>query len=185
MKKIIPQIEFKSLLDGLTIEQKNEKFFELSEEGQRLEIAWDVLNLVTSGIMKASRHYYWDNTTEDKYYYSNLSSKELCNKTNKIKTCTVCARGGLMLSRIRLGNRYNSEQIKSNGTKYTCGYPVSLIDGFSVNDLEIIENEYEHNDYNHPYRDNTEEKLANIMCNILVNGNFNIKDKTDYLIVEK
>jgi hypothetical protein len=184
MKKIIPQIKFKSLLDGLTIEQKNEKFFELSAEGKRLEIAWDVLKLVTSGVMKASDGFYWDNETEDKYKYNDLSSKELCEGLNKIKTCTVCARGGLMISRIRLGNKYKSTEIESNGINYKSRELYSLIDGFSESDLYVIERAYEYNKFNHPYMNNTEEKLANIMCNILVNGKFNTKDKNDYLIIK-
>lgn len=45
-----------------------------------------------------------------------------------------------------------------------------------------MENEYESSYYDHPYKSHTEEKLANICYNVLVNGNFNTDDDTDYLV---
>lgn len=182
MKKIIANIEFKSLLTGLTIEQRNHKFNkELTKEGQRLEIAWDALQLVTKGVLKANNHGYWN------YKIFNLLQGEdskttqlILNKNNILKEnkCEVCQRGLMMISQIRLGNQLcmaNDFNIE-NGDK-------NIIKGFTIDSFYRMEQEYEYSKYNHPYNNRTEEKLANICCNILVNGDFNLDDKTDYLTV--
>lgn len=175
---INPQIKFKSLLDGLTIEEKNKKFYELTEEGQRLEIAWDILNLVKLGVIKASFGEYWDKETEEKYHKTNMSAKELCISLNKIKSCEVCGRGALMLSRIRIGNKLSSSEFSIDGINRN---KESCVEAFSVEKLYDIEDEYENSYFGHPYESNSNEKLANIMCNILVNGNFNKRDRKNYI----
>jgi len=82
----------------------------------------------------------------------------------------------MMLSQIRLGN-----SIASNDLKREKG-SLGNIKGFSLKDFFLMEREYEHSSFKHPYFANTQEKLANICCNILANGNFDIHDDTDYLI---
>lgn len=171
-------IKYKSVLQDIkNIEERNEAFHALDNQGKRLEIAWDMLQLVLNETISSSYGTYWsadllDNTSKIK------TSKELQKfllKTNKIKNCTVCARGGIMLSTIRLGNKISrSDDFLYNGSSHN-------IQGFTMKKMKEMEYEYEENGYNHPYCYNTDRKLANICCNILVNGNFNIKDKTDYL----
>lgn len=56
------------------------------------------------------------------------------------------------------------------------------VKGFSMKSMSRMEAEYEDCVYDHPYWNNTKEKLMNILCNVLVNGDFNPKDKTNYLI---
>lgn len=176
MKK--PNITFKSLLQSIkNIQKRNEYFDYLSDEGKRLEIAWDMLRLLMNSKLKANGvgKYYWNEYLLTKTRI--LDSKGLQKYLNEnIPECTVCARGGLMISQIRLGN-----SIRGSDSNRDNGDPLNL-KGFAFNDFIQIENEYEHSMYQHPYDKGTTEKLMNICCNILVNGNFDKNDKTDYLI---
>lgn len=181
MTKITPQINFKSYLQGIKdIEKRNKAFHKLTDEEKRLEIAWDSLLLIMEGSIRPAgfgkNSCYWDKklfkATE------NLSSKEL-QKTlierPKSQKCTVCERGITMLSTIRLGNSIDGfDNDRENGHE-------DNIQGFIKQDFYNMEKEYEHSYYSHPYKNNTLEKMANICCNVLVNGNFNTEDKTDYL----
>ncbi len=180
MKKIIPNITFKSLLsDCKSIEEKNKMFNTLSNEGQRLEIAWDALNMVTKGLVQASSGCYWSEDLKDVAGESKELQEEL-NKSSFFKknNCEVCQRGLLMLSQIRLGNSIGSRDCsRDNGASHN-------IKGFDIFAFNLMEDEYESSTYNLPHRSNTNEKLANICCNILVNGEFNTADDTDYLIIK-
>lgn len=174
--KIIPNITFKSVLQPIkNIKKRNAYFDWLNDESKRLEIAWDCLQLVLSGkIVADDDRNFWSRSL---IRIKTQSSKEFQRILNEeLPECTVCARGGLMLSQIRLGNN-----ILTNDDYRDCGK--ENIKGFTYNDFKAIESEFEYSTYKHPYEDNTDQKLANIMCNILVNGNFNIEDRTDYLTV--
>ena len=184
MKK--PNIVFKSLLKGISsIAERNKIFNSLSEEGQRLEIAWDCLQLLMEDKVKPSIGWYWDPAMRDEYASS--TSKQIFRKFNNIKDCEVCARGAVMLSQIRLGNKIGEENVPSTcarkGVMYDTiqGNEVSLT-AFSIDSLKWMEQEYENGHFNHPFETNSKEKLMNIMCNILVNGDFNKSDKKNYLI---
>ena len=177
MKK--PNIRFKSVLDPIkSISKRNKAFNELSDEGKRLEIAWDALKLVEAGRIKASYGYYWDDKLHD-IAKSSDTSEEFQKKLNvqeNIESCSVCARGSIMLSLIRLGNSVDpSDSWVSEGDD-------NNIKGFSMDSMYNMENGYENSRFYHPYKCNTEEKLMNILCNVLINGDFNPKDKNDYLI---
>lgn len=184
-----PNIEFKSLLDGIrSIEERNQVFKNLSPEGKRLEIAWDVLKLLQKNVIAPSNGYYWDNNLS-RTYETSESAHELFKRFNdvqEIKGCSVCARGAVMLCQIRLGNTIDplkiDENAVSDGSGYSFGEKHKILDGFTLNDMKKMEKEYEFCRYNHPYEMNTREKLMNIMCNVLVNGNFKTADKKDYLI---
>lgn len=180
--KITPQIEFKSYLQGIKdIEKRNKAFKKLTDEEKRLEIAWDLLCLIKKEVIKPSSWLdydrYWDSKLLNES--QNLSSKDLqsflCDIDKEDSTCIVCQRGGMMLSQIRLGNQIS-------GSTYGKAWGESnIIKGFKLDDFRNMENEYERSLFCLPYEDNTLEKMANICCNVLVNGNFNTKDKTDYL----
>ena len=178
-----PNITYKSLLSGIRgINKRNEVYKSLTEEQQRKEIAWDVIMLLQKGMIEASDGCYWDNDLEDLYETSE-DSKEVFRRFNKLEhTCEVCARGAIMLSTIRLGNTYGPEEYENaycvhdgvmDGRSLTC---------FSVASLRNMELEYEYNEFKHSPFNNTDEKLMNIMCNIIVNGDFNTSDKTDYVV---
>jgi hypothetical protein len=184
-----PNIEFKSLLDGIrSIEERNRVFKTLSDEGKRLEIAWEVLKLLQKNVIVPSDGHYWDDDLSNTYETSQ-SAHELFKRFNnveEIKGCSVCARGAIMLCQIRLGNTIDplkiNESAVADGTGYSFGEKHKVLDGFKLNDMVKMEYEYEFCRYHHPYEMNTREKLMNMMCNVLVNGNFNTEDKTDYLI---
>ncbi len=185
--KIIPQIEFKSVLEDITdINKRNKRFKSLSEEGQRLETAWEALKLVVNNIADPSTHAeeyrYWNRELLNIVIYSH-TSEELQKNLLKVKKCTVCARGIMTLAKIRIGN--NVDPVFNTETDIARGCNDSTRGGFSFFDFKKMEIEYEFNEYGHPYCHNTKEKLANILCNVLVNGNFNIDDKTDYLTSKK
>lgn len=182
-KGIVPQITFKSLLDPITdIDKRNKKFASLSAEGKRLEIAWEALKLVTSGIAAPAgengRSFYWDHRLKETFNRT-ASSKELQEEFLNLQSCTVCERGILTLSRIRLGNGIDPCKYSVFGISE--GYEIKARDGFSYLSFEQMEKEYERSFYCHPYNSNTSKKMANILCNVLVNGDFNTEDKTDYL----
>lgn len=183
-----PNIVFKSLLKGVSsITERNKIFNSLSEEGQRLEIAWDCLQLLLEDKVKPSIGWYWDLKLMDEYEGS--SSKQIFRKFNNVKDCEVCARGAIMLSQIRLGNKIGKENVPGEcarkGVMYdlTQGDNISLT-AFSIDSLKNMEEEYEFGYFDHPYATNSKEKLMNMMCNILVNGDFKKSDKKNYLINE-
>lgn len=174
--KIVPQIKYKSLLANIKdIGERNKAFNALTKEEQRLEIAWDALQLVITDKVKASTGCYWNWKLND-IVDGSKNAKEFQNNllNNLPEGCLVCARGALTLSRIRLGNKVKPDDNFDNS-----GY--NNVKGFTLEDYQKAEKEYEWSYYSHPYNNNTNQKLANILCNILVNGNFNTEDRTDYL----
>ena len=85
----------------------------------------------------------------------------------------------MMLSQIRLGNTLDSDSLDvDRGSSEN-------IKGFSYSTFRDMESEYEHSCYDHPWKNNTDKKLANICCNVLINGDFNTEDENNYLIIEK
>lgn len=181
MKKIIPNITYKSVLSGIkNIDNRNKAFNELDKQSQRMEIAWDALKLITQNIIKANLCGYWDGKISE-ISLSEINAKKFQQellKTNNLQNCEVCARGIMMLSLIRIGNTLDPrfDNVRSGSS--------DSIKGFTIDNFLEMENEYECGVFNHPYHTNTEEKLANICCNILINGNFNTKDKKNYITVK-
>lgn len=174
-----PNIDYVSVLDDIKdIEERNKAFHKLNKQSKRLEIAWDALKLLTKNVIRPSHGWYWNPKLRD-VAAKTWGSEDLqttLNQNTKIRGCSVCARGGIMLSQIRLGN-----SISVSDPAYQMGSRHNL-NGFSMTQMKQMENEYEHSLYYHPYGHNTREKLMNILCNVLVNGKFDIKDKTNYLI---
>lgn len=174
-----PNIEYVSVLDHIkSIEERNKAFDALDKQSKRLEIAWDALKLLTRKVITPSHGHYWGVKLEN-IQSESLHSTEFqqrLNKPSSFKGCSVCARGAIMLSLIRIGNN-----ISPNDYAVDRGHD-NNIKGFSMESMRRMECEYENCEYDHPYRNNTKEKLMNILCNVLVNGDFNPKDKTDYLI---
>ncbi len=173
-------IVFKSLIQDIKdIEKRNKVFNSLSAEGKRLEIAWDCLQLLLKEKVVGYTGGYWSNEIFNATENCKNSKEFQKTLVKNLPNCEVCARGGMMLSQIRLGNKVSP----NDNSCYHGNY--HNIRGFNMKVFEQMENEYERCSYEHPYKWNTTEKLANICCNILVNGNFNVKDKTDYLYHEK
>ena len=185
MKKIIPLITYKSVLSRYkNIEKRNQAFWKLDVQSRRLEIAWDALQLVINRRMRASNGCYWDSPLTELFLTSrNAEELQLNFILPPYDSCKVCQRGLLMVSRIRLGNRINPSTFITDAHSVMQGDADVDKGGFSIQSFRKMEKEYEMNAYKHPYPKNTDEKLANICCNILVNGDFNCKDRTNYLKV--
>jgi len=179
MKK--PNITFKSLLQPIKdIKKRNEYFEYLSKEGKLLEIVWEALQMIVQETIRAygpynSRHYI--NTNVLNMMRKSESADKLQKNLLELDNCTVCARGGIMIARIRVGNK-----LEPNNSCIEDGSKNNTSDFIEYYNLEEIEQEFEFSTYEHPYEPRTNEKLMNIYCNILVNGYFNTDDKTDYLI---
>ncbi len=163
------------------ITARNEAFKALSDSDKRKEIALDCLNLTLLRVVKGCDGSYWSGKLDD-IEDDNAKSFQLKLNDNKlIKGCEVCARGGLMLSQIRLGNSINSDvRQKSYGS-------TSILQGFTIDSFEAMEAEYEgfslwrELGLKHPYRTNTTKKLQNICLNVIHNGDYVPTDTTDYL----
>lgn len=183
-------IPYKSVLTGMKLEERNVAFNALDRETQRKEIALDALNLVLSKQVHAAEGAYWGhqlhciNEPDSKLFQDIL--------VNKLPECDVCQRGLFMLSQIRLGNELCSD------TEDVCEGNSNNVKGFDMGDFYGMESEYEGetesgddeylNDDNNPsedeslpYNRHSWQKLANICCNVLSNGNFDAEDKTDFL----
>lgn len=173
--KIIPQIKYKSVLSKIkNIDKRNVAFNNLDKQSKRLEIAWEALQLSLMGKVKAAKGQYWSKSLCDIVGDSKKLQKILIQK---LPECQVCERGLIMLAQIRLSDSIDSrDSSRDNGSERN-------IRGFNYINMIEMEREYEHNLYSHPYMRRTKEKMANICCNVLVNGNFNIKDRSDYLKV--
>lgn len=172
----IERIPFRSeLVKYRNIETRNGIFNKLKNEAKRKEIAYDALKLILNEQIQASWGCYWDDRLCN-IKNSCTNSKELQKGLVNLPTgCEVCQRGLMMVSQIRLGNDVDPDGGNvSNGDE-------NNIKGFSIYKFNEMEGEYEHNRYYHPYDQNTNQKLANICCNVIANGNFNRFDKTDYL----
>lgn len=179
-------IPYTSILIGITdIETRNKAFNALDKETQRREIALDSLQLVLTSQVYAHNAGYWD---DHLYAIKEPDSKLFQNiLINKLPECRVCQRGLMMLSQIRLGN-----ELASNDSSIYCGNNDN-IKGFSIDDFEGMESEYEGEtidmldeddnniDNSLPFKKHSWQKLANICCNVIANGNFVINDENDYL----
>jgi hypothetical protein len=176
--------DFRSQLESIkNLEERNLAFDELSDEEKRREIAYDCLQLTLEGKVKG-RDGCYTNHTLNGYWNDELmrirtnTPKEFQEiLVNKLPECTVCARGGLMLSQIRLGNNISSDTI----SRYD-GYFEDILKGFSMKSFRAMEEEYEDSDHKHPYEAKTTKKLQNICLNVIANGDFDIDDKTKYLV---
>lgn len=182
---LVPNIEYKSVLDECkSTDERNIRFLQLDEQSQRKEIAWDALNLLMNKKLSASNGCYWNDYLEDNTINTALSLSEvrefLLNKLNR--NCSVCQRGAVMVSTIRLGHRFDLDKVYD--FEIQSGDDCKVRTGFSLKSMQQMEEEYERSTYKHPHTHNTKSKMMNILCNILVNGDFNKDDKTNYLIKE-
>jgi hypothetical protein len=178
------KIPYKSKLSGIrSLTERNKKFHKLSPRSQRQEIALDALKLLKAKKIKAAGKQNFLGLKESWYWSTNMmllreeskTPEELQKKLCNLPTgCSVCARGGMMLSQIRLGNKVKPIEGIDSG-RY------GRIKAFKLSDFREMEDLYEHGSYSSEFKNNSKKMLANIFCNVISNGNFIRKDNTNYL----
>ena len=180
----INQVPFKSVLTRIKkIKDRNAMFETLDKCGQIREIALDALNLLmfNENVQAADGHY-WSTTLLHRLSKHLESPKDFQKSLlKKVPSCTVCQRGLLMLSQARTCGIDFVTHYEVNSNQISMGNEILTKGLFTERELDEMEVEYEANDFAHPYKNDTKEKLANIICNILVNCGFNTDDYTDYL----
>jgi hypothetical protein len=179
----INQIPFTSKLSRFrNLERRNKAFHALTPRQQRREIAYDALILLlTKKLYPAGYGHtdknYWGGSL-DKIVAPIRTSAQLqrafCDSLNR--NCQVCQRGALMVSQIRLGNQVDP----LNDYYMDCG-DATLVKGFSLSDFKMMEKVYEGHLTLGPYSRNTPEKMANILCNVISNGNYLRHDERDFV----
>ncbi len=176
------KIPFKSVLAKVKdIEKRNALFNHLTNEDKRKEAAFDALNLILNGPLKASKNgEYWGRGFKSKIRKLKTPEELQCFLNEKLNSCKVCQRGLMMISLIRLGNTISPKDCDiDSGNK-------ANIRGFSIKSFEEMEISYEGWDWREkPYSNNTEQTLINNCCNVIANGDFNVDDNTDYLTLWK
>lgn len=175
-------LPYKTQLKSKSIKRNNETFHSLDRDSQKKEIALDVLSMIASDTMVGSHDSYWD-TILYKNAKKITSASKLQKELRNVESCSVCARGAMMLSTIRVGNKL----------KYTYGEE-GLIDGnnhtqkhFDYGEYSDMENVYEdyantRQEYDIPYDRQSTECLANIFLQVMHTGTFVIGEANeDYL----
>jgi hypothetical protein len=172
-------VPFGSVLTGLSIEERNKIFETLDKCQQTREIALDALGLLFGKKVIASNGSYWSQSLIDLFSEKKSNPIKLQKDLiQKLPECQVCQRGLWMLAQARTcGITFNPEKDRVNEFANGTGFAK----GFTEYGLEKMESEYEESAAKHPYETNTKNKLANIICNILMNCGFKKSDKTDYL----
>lgn len=180
----LKKLSFISLLKGMSIEQGNAQFELLSNIEKKKEIAYDALKMISLGKMGGSYKSYWDDELEI-IMDNSESSKQFQEKLLKVESCTVCARGAVMLSTIRLGNSISPEEHYSAAI---CQGWNETVKGFSMKEMgnmEIMYEGYEYIDEENSicqkYDFNSTEMLTNILLQVIETGSFSLEDETDYL----
>lgn len=178
-------IPYESKLSGIKdLEKRNEAYKELSIADKVREIGFDMLdNFITGRLKKqpSSSFVYWPSllVTEFKSIQDPKEFQQrLEQKQNEI-LCSVCARGALMVSRIKLGNH-----ICGGNTNFMDGEDEctgeSILEEFTYRQLSDMEYLYEDNGFIR-YEKRTPECIAAIAASLIQNGVFDKNDETDYL----
>lgn len=179
IKHTFMTIPFKSKLKAFrNIQNRNKAFNKLSKKEQRQEIAYDALMLVVNRKIIPHTGDYWD------YKFNNITAKtpeKFQEKLLKVpRGCQVCQRGLCMLSQIRLSNTLSPDEYQVNQGR------TAILKGFTMRSFHAMENAFElwnkRGVYQHTSL-NTKERSANICCNVIANGDFEKKDKTNYLVL--
>ena len=172
------KLEYKSILIGIEdVKKRNKKFHSLNTSNRRKEIALDVLSMLDQHDIVASSGCYWNrnlqNTLDDASSSQELQELLLDSSIYTSLNCEVCARGAMMLSTIRLGNRINPrDSFVDQGDEGNQKH-------FTTTMFHEMEYVYEH--LRKPYQHNSKESLANIYLQVVQTGKFSECNKTDYL----
>lgn len=169
-------VPFTSVLPPITdIAARNKAFDALEPEQQRREIAYEALHLVMSNKVGCDITGYWDENLSVIASRCQTPEQLQLKLLNELPKCDVCERGLMMLAQIRLSNTLHpNDSSLSDGSEEN-------IKGFEYGDFRRMENEYENSAFELPFYEHTLEKMMNICCNVIANGNFVVTDRNNYL----
>ena len=190
-------LENKSQLDKIkNIEKRNKAFHKLPKKQQRIEVALDVLSLMNLESIQADAGNFWSCGMIDEL--DNQGPEELQSKVlddeflNRAK-CHVCVRGAMTLSIIRMGNKISTKGDEyendidevSNGqeqqnyfTHATYQAMEIVFEDWSIPNARL---DYREKYADYPYKDGSNECLANIFIQIANTGEFKLTNQKDYL----
>jgi hypothetical protein len=181
---------------------------EMTPRQRRVAIAQDVIDRINEGqlsIESDKAYLLWEHSKLPNAVLAKSVSKRRVNQL--YKECTVCARGGMLLSRVAVFNSLSLEEMGINQSEYDYDYDGSysingeytakvLRGAFTEKHLSLIEAAFEcgiHYAINAGYshkkaneavcfgfeHDNDEERLLAIMQNIVDHGSFRPEVKYD------
>lgn len=181
-------LKYKTQLGSIkNIEKRNVAFHALSKKERRQEIALDVLGLLDMGRLSSSGQDIFDAC-----YWSGKMKREIIDTDSPESmqelvisdsfyeevSCSVCARGAMMLSTIRMGNNLSPTGIDlASGSIYSQKH-------FTTSMFKKMETVFEQLDgVSRVYQSNTNESLANIFLQVVQTGSFKLSDTKDYLSI--
>jgi len=175
-------IPFKSKLSRYkNIKNRNKAYDKMDPEQQRREIAYDVIKSVLSGsyIPRLKSGYIGSNLRLKMYREEDPAAFQML--AIEAEPCKVCAIGGVMLSMIKLGNKFSCEDHGWNNG----GAEDEKLTGFKNDDLTVLEDVFEGWD-NHKHKTgldpyNANKTIINMMLNVIVNGKFLKTDTSNYI----
>lgn len=175
-------IPYKSKLPkNKSLDKRNKKYKSLSKKDRVREIGLDILESYNAGLLEEQDDsQYWPRDlyehfkelTDPKEFQTELYEKE------KEILCSVCARGAIMVSRIKLGNEIGGDMEGFCDGEGNDGE--SIVKEFEMEDLNDMEATYESYGFLR-YEERTPECIAAIAANLVANGKWNDSDETDYL----
>lgn len=193
-------LKYKSQLSSIKdIDEKNAVYQSLSKQEQKFEVCLDVIYLLAKKQLYPTTGTYWGRIYKNGIPFfiqdikdNNKLHHELLNLQNS--QCEVCIRGAIMISTIRSGNTFSTQDPDiTHGSENNNPFELKELiemEGvfekfFGVDcDKYYVQNTYGKgiNDINFPYEVGSPEFVANVFLNVLHNGEFDLFNFTDYLV---
>lgn len=134
-----------------TIKEKNEEFAGMSKVQKRIAIAKDVISQIRAKKFKATPGTYCElKTSQKKLKLSGSVELQTLLEEGAINKCNVCALGGIFMSKVSLGNKFNlNSRYDKIQTHIDDDEMISNLRGiFSELELRTIEYAFEGGDIN-------------------------------------
>lgn len=196
-EKVLACIPFESALSRCrTISGRNKKFNALSNQDQHKEIAYEAIKLYLYDIYMPTGGTYWsdnikwsvkekvDNETDSKKLQAGVLSVVKMRNERDIGRCEVCARGGLALSEILIGNNVSAAHVFSDALDYVAdGRGHNSV--ISMDTLSHAESAFEWGsgcDTMYKEFEDDAIRFVMIMCNIIVNGRFDEHETVNHAL---
>lgn len=135
----------------LTQEQKAKRWRTLTRAERKVEIAKDVIKHIQAENLNIRAGWGYvvpdtptaRNDLRDRVDARSELDSEACDLVRK--SCAMCARGALLISRVDVGNKLGWSDI-GNGHAIACHTVRGLKDSFTISELKLIEAAFERND---------------------------------------